>query len=237
MDVSIVLLAYNEEENLRVLLPSIISNIEQVTKNYEILVIDTMTPLDNTEEVCLAHSARYINQKEPGFAGAFRTAIAEAQLESFLIMDSDGSHDPCHIPAIYRLYETGADVVIGSRYVPGGHTDDTWVSIAMSKVLNAMFRFCLGIKAKDISTDYRMYSTQALKEVKLECKNYDVLQEVLMKLKVNKPGLVIKETPIQFSKRLSGESKRRLLPFIISYIKTLVRLTCVRITFGFRNKK
>ena len=99
----------------------------------------------------------------------------------------------------------------------------------MSKILNTTFRIFLGIKAKDISTDYRMYDTKQLKKVTLKCNNYDVLQEVLLKLRLNNKKLRIGETPISFSKRLYGESKRQLMKFIISYIKTLVYLTGIRL--------
>lgn len=98
----------------------------------------------------------------------------------------------------------------------------------MSKILNHVFRFCLGIKAHDISTDFRMYKTAQLKDIVLENKNYDVLQEVLLKLKLKKADLNIKEVPITFTKRMFGESKRRLIPFIISYIKSMFKLTCMR---------
>lgn len=123
------------------------------------------------------------------------------------------------------------DVVIGSRYVEGGKTNDAKSSIVMSHILNGMFRFFLGIKAKDISTDYRMYETAQLKEVKLTCHNYDVLQEVLLCLRLNKADkkLKIGEVPIEFDKRIYGESKRQLIPFIMSYIKTLFKLTAKRI--------
>ena len=53
--------------------------------------------------------------------------------------------------------------------------------------LNTTFRICLGISAKDISTDYRMYHTEQLKAVSLTCSNYDVLQEVLLKIKLHNP--------------------------------------------------
>ena len=104
----------------------------------------------------------------------------------------------------------------------------------MSHILNGMFRFFLGIKAKDISTDYRMYYTEQLKNVSLSCHNYDVLQEVLLRLRLNKPDkkLKIGEVPIEFDKRIYGESKRRLIPFILSYMKTLCRLTISRIFGG-----
>ncbi len=232
MSISVALLAYKEAENLKILLPQIIEQVEKCGEEYEILVVDTKEPLDNTAEVCAEYGAVYINQEYPGFGGAFRTAIQYAQKDKFLILDSDGSHPPKNIPDLYQMFATGQyDVVIGSRYVKGGKTDDAKSSIIMSHMLNFAFRICLGISAKDISTDYRMYHTEQLKKVELTCVNYDVLQEVLLKLKLNKADrrLRIGEVPIYFQKRLYGESKRQLIKFIISYIRTIVRLTWMRI--------
>lgn len=231
MGISVVLLAYKEEENLKVLLPQIIDNVKKTGEEYEILVIDTAEPLDNTKGVCEEYGAKYINQEEPAFAGAFKTGIKYASMDKFLILDSDGSHNPKYIPGIYdKFTKENCDVVIGSRYVEGGKTNDSKSSIVMSHILNGMFRFFLGIKAKDISTDYRMYRTEQLKKVKLTCHNYDVLQEVLLLLRLNQPDkkLKIGEVPIEFDKRIYGESKRRLIPFIMSYIKTLCKLTVTR---------
>lgn len=230
MGISVVLLAYKEAENLKILLPQIIENLGKIKEDYEILVIDSATPLDNTKEVCAEFNARYINQEEPGFAGAFRTGIKYAELDKFLIMDSDGSHNPIYIPDIYNKFvKNKYDLVIGSRYVKGGHTNDSKSSIIMSKILNTVFRICLGIKASDISTDFRMYHTKQLKAISLKCKNYDVLQEVLLKLKMNRKDFIIGEVPISFDKRMFGESKRKLIPFIVSYIKTLIRLVSIRL--------
>ncbi len=235
MGISVVLLAYKEEENLRVLLPQIKDQVKQTGEEFEILVIDTEKPLDNTKGVCEEFGAKYVNQEEPAFAGAFKTGIQYASMDKFLILDSDGSHNPKYIPAIYdKFTKENCDVVIGSRYVEGGKTNDAKSSIVMSHILNGMFRFFLGIKAKDISTDYRMYYTEQLKNVSLSCHNYDVLQEVLLRLRLNKPDkkLKIGEVPIEFDKRIYGESKRRLIPFILSYMKTLCRLTISRIFGG-----
>lgn len=229
MGISVVLLAYKEAENLAFLLPKIKGIMDELPEEYEILVIDTKEPLDNTPDVCKEFGARYINQEYPGFGGAFRTGIKYAEKDKFLILDSDGSHDPKYIPAIYKKFvEENCDLVIGSRYTEGGETNDSKSSIIMSHILNTFFRICLGIKAKDISTDYRMYRTDQLKKVELENVNYDVLQEVLLRLKQNKPDLKIDEIPISFQKRIYGESKRRLIPFIIGYIKSLIRFTFMR---------
>ena len=232
-----MLLAYKEADNLRKLLPEIKTNIEKCVGNntYEIVVVDTHEPTDDTSLVCDQFGARYINQEGPGFGGAFRTAIKSARMDKFLIMDSDGSHPPRYIPDIYKMFSTGEyDVVIGSRYVAGGISNDTPSSRVMSHLLNFAYRIVIGVKAKDLSTDYRIYHTDELKKVHLECLNYDVLEEVILKLKINKKPerFLIGETPIHFEKRQYGESKRQLVPFIISYIKTLFRLLWIRISFG-----
>ena len=104
MAINVVLLAYKEEENLRVLLPQIKEEVEKCGEEYEILVIDVEKPLDKTEEVCKEHGAKYFNQTYPGFGGAFRTAIEVATMDKFLILDSDGSHPPKNIPEIYRKF-------------------------------------------------------------------------------------------------------------------------------------
>ncbi len=237
MSISVVLLAYKEAENLKVLLPQIKEKVEATGENYEMIIVDTAQPLDNTPEACEQFGARYVNQRYPGFGGAFRTGIEEAQFDKFLIMDSDGSHNPVYITDIYNRFCQGADLVIGSRYVKGGKTNDAFSSIVMSKILNTVFRIVIGVKAKDISTDFRMYDTAQLKKTELTCQNYDVLQEVLMRLKQNNKKLVIAEVPISFDKRMFGESKRRLIPFIIGYIKTMFRLIAIRISSCFTKRK
>ena len=209
MGISVVLLAYREEENLRVLLPQIKEQMETCGESYEILVIDTERALDQTEAVCKQYSARYVNQEEKGFGGAFRTGIKYAAYDKFLILDSDGSHPTKYIPELYKKFMTGRyDVVIGSRYVGGGQTNDKWSSKVMSHILNGVFRICIGVTARDISTDYRMYNTVQLKKIKLSCENYDVLQEVLLKLKLSKKnsGASHWRSPNQFSK----ENVRRI---------------------------
>ncbi|MBO4636525.1 MAG: glycosyltransferase [Clostridiales bacterium] len=229
--ISTVLLAYKEEENLRVLMPRIKEALNSTGEEYEIIVIDTKEPLDNTRGLCEEEGALYFNQEDPGFGGAYRKGLSVIKGDKMLVLDSDGSHDPKYIPAMYKKFIEGYDVVIGSRYTKGGSTSDAKSSQVMSAILNFMFRLFLGIKAKDMSTNFRIYDTSTFKDIKLKCVNYDVLEEILleMKLKKGKEGFRIAEVPIAFNKRIYGQSKRRLIPFIISYIKTLARLTARRI--------
>lgn len=231
MELSVVLLAYKEEENLRVMIPRIREQLKGLTEDYEIIVVDTKEPLDNSKEVCEENGAVYVNQVDPGFGGAYKKGIETAKGDSLLYLDSDGSHDPCHIPDIYHKFSEGYDVVIGSRYTKGGKTNDATSSKIMSHILNFAFRIVLGIKAMDLSTNFRMYRGDIVRQVELKSTNYDVLEEILllMKIKAGKKDFRIAEVPITFNKRIFGESKRRLLPFIISYIKTMFKLLAIRI--------
>ena len=228
--ISVVLLAYREEESLTLLFPRLIKELDSLNEEYEMIVVDTAQPLDNTKGVCEKFGAIYVNQEEPGFGGAYRKGISVMKGDKMLVLDSDGSHNPIYIPDIYNKYITGYDVVIGSRYTNGGKTEDAVTSRIMSHILNGVFRIVTGVKAKDLSTNFRMYRADVLREIKLTSTNYDVLEEVLllMKLKIGK-SFKVGEIPITFNKRIAGESKRRLIPFIISYIKTMFRLIGIRI--------
>ncbi len=234
--ISAVLLAYGEEENLKILIPLIKNELDLTGEKYEVIVIDGMQSMDNSDAVCQEYGAKYYNQEKPGFAEAFKEGIRKAGYRAFLIMDADMSHDPKCIPWLYeRFVSEKCDVVIGSRYTKGGVSNDSKSSKAMSHILNTVYGVVLGIKAKDMSTDYRVYRTVRLKAVvdKLKCKNYDVLQEVLMYLKLDKQRegkhFKVSEVPIVFEKRRYGESKRKLLKFIISYMKSVIYLTGVRL--------
>src|SRR5665647_931467 len=136
MGISVVLLAYKEAENLKILLPKIVESLQRTGTDFEIILIDAETPLDETPEICSQYCIRYYNQEEAHYAGAFRTGIKYATKERTLVLDCDGSHNPEAIAGIYRKSLEGYDLVIGSRYCKGGKTNDSAASFMMSKVLN-----------------------------------------------------------------------------------------------------
>lgn len=241
--ISMVLLSYEEEKNLRVLLPQIKEKLEECGEPYEIIVVDTAEPLDNTPEVCKENYVRYVNQEKTGFADAFHTGVRSAQYQKFFIMDSDGSHNPKYIPDIYHIFMSeNADVAIGSRYTEGGVSNDTLTSKIISISLNMIYGVILGIPAKDLTTSFRMYHTIRLKEVEPELISihFDVGQEVFLRLKIKKSlnGEKIKvvETPIIFDNRMFGDSKRLLFAFAISYTKSIIYLSWLRIKTEFIRK-
>ena len=233
MGISVVLLAYREAENLKILLPRIIQELRKTGADYEILLIDAREPLDETPEICRRYRddhVVYLNQEEDHYAGAFRTGIRHASMDRLLVLDCDGSHDPRYIGEIYAKSMEGYDLVIGSRYCRGGKTHDAAASVVMSKILNTVMRRIIGVKAKDISTSYRMYVTKELQSIPIRCTNYEVLQEVILQMKLRKKDFRIAEIPIEFEKRMYGESKRQLLKFIRTYIRTVFRLIRIRLS-------
>jgi len=228
-NLSIVLPAYLEEENLRLLLPRINKVCSEITNTYEILVIDTEKAMDGTPNACNENGASYINRTGGNtYGAAIRTGVKSASGKKIIFMDADGSHHPEFIKSLYSEKDT-SDVVIASRYMEGGHTENSPLLILMSKIVNWGFAFVLNIKCKDVSNSYRLYDGEKLKSLSLKCENFDIVEEVLYKLiKLNK-GLVIKELPFSFKQRMFGETKRNLPKFIITYVFTLIKLRFMKV--------
>ena len=226
MALSVIIMAYREAENLAILLPDIIDNANKATDDFEILVIDSPNSNDNTKEICEKFGVRYILQEKPSYAGAFQTGVKYASKDVFLMMDADFSHPPKIIPELYNTFVGGKyDVGIGSRYVNGGISDDLKRNKVFSKVLNFVYRKMFGLEnIGDISSGYKMYLTQMLKDMQIMSKFFEVHIEILVKLKLVKANLKIIEIPINFQKRLKGVSKRNDLTFLPQFGILLIRL-------------
>lgn len=222
MTLSVVIPAYREAENLQIILPKIHEALKGM--DYEVDIIDTMEALDNTEAVCHQNDVNYYHREGGNLYGdAIRTGIKVAKKDHILIMDADGSHSPSDFDKMLKNAEN-YDLTIGSRYVTDGKTDNPWILIFMSWMVNVCFRLALGLKVKDISDSFRIYNTADLKALKLDCDNFDLVEEMIIKLSVYHKGYRIREVPITFNKRMYGESKRDLVKFAFSYISTIVKL-------------
>ena len=230
MELSIILPSFLEEENLKMILPELNNVLNNKKINYEILVVDTQQPMDGTKTVCEENNAIYINRKNGNLYGdAIRTGLSFAKGSNIIIMDADGSHDTKDVLRLFEeIKKTNADIVVGSRYCKGGNTDNGLILVAMSWCLNLTYRVLFGFRIKDVSNSFRIYKAEQLKKITLECDNFDIVEEILIKLKMKYGNIFIKEIPITFKKRNKGESKRDLVKFIFSYLKTIKRLMDIR---------
>lgn len=223
-ELSIIIPAYLEEENLRIILPRLSNALREISDNWEILVMDTMKAMDGARKVCEENGAAYINRSGGNdYGDAIRTGIERAESEYAIFMDADGSHDPEFIKNLYENKEN-QDVVVASRYVEGGNTDNSKLLIFMSLVVNILYSLVLNIKCRDISNSFKLYKTADLKNLKLRCNNFDIVEEIMYKLKKTKGNLRIKELPFLFKKRMFGDTKRNLFLFVLSYFFTLIKL-------------
>jgi dolichol-phosphate mannosyltransferase len=224
LDLSVVLPAYLEAESLRSLLPEIRAGAAALTSSYEILVVDTQERMDDTDAVCQVNGVRHIHRRGGDqYGDAVRTGIAEARGRHILFMDADGSHSPSYFAAIWAKRDIW-DIVIGSRYAKGGHTENPAILIAMSYAVNLTFRFAFNIHARDVTNSLRLYRAAVLRPLRLESNDFDIVEEVLIKAALRKPPASIGEVPVTFERRKAGESKRKLVQFALGYLTTLQKL-------------
>jgi len=223
-----VLPAYEEAANLEMLLPLLRQSAASLATTWEILVIDTQQPRDATPEVCRKNEVRYVPREQgPLYGHAIRTALREATGQWVIFMDADGSHNPAFLPSLWE-HRQNADVVIASRYVQGGKTENPAVLIFMSLMVNVAFRLALGLKCYDVSNSFRLYRGDDLRALSLKCNHFDIVEEILVKLATARPGYRIKEVPFVFEKRKADKTKRNLVLFALGYIATLARLMKIK---------
>jgi len=236
LELSIVLPAYEEAESLKVLLPALQSVLLRLGPSHEILVIDTPEPRDASPKICTDAGATYI-PREGGdcYGHAVRTGIARSRGRHVVLMDADGSHNP---EFIERLWEKrhAADLVIASRYVEGGKTENPASLIFLSLMVNVAFRVVLGLPCRDVSNSFRLYHGDDLRALRLSCDNFDIVEEILVLLAQAHKGYRILEIPSVFEERKAGKTKRKLMAFALSYLAVLWRLRKLR-SAAIRNNK
>lgn len=210
--VLVTLCTYNERENLEQLIPEIHKHVPAAS----ILVIDDNSP-DGTGQYVdqlAAVDPRIHVLHRPGKLGLGTATAAgfqwgiERGYDLLANMDADFSHPPRYLPAMIERV-ADVDVVIGSRYVPGGKIVG-WGPKRhfMSRGINLYARLMLGLPSRDNSGSYRCYRVSRLAEVdwsQARAKGYAIQEEILYRLR--KAGATFAEVPITFEERRFGESK------------------------------
>lgn len=212
--VLVVLPTYNEAEGISIILHQLLDSPVRP----EILVVDDSSP-DGTagivEKIAEDNPGRIhlmVRTAKDGLGAAYRAGFAWALQQDYKVIcqiDSDGSHPVSALPEMIAALENGADVAIGSRYVPGGGTRN-WPAHrrGLSRFGNWYARTILDLPQRDCTGGYRAWRTSALRAVDpcaLVTNGYGFLVELLTT--AQRRGLRSAEVPIVFVDRVLGESK------------------------------
>ena len=209
--VTVVVPTYNEAGNIERI-------AEQITKfGYRLLVVDDKSP-DGTGEIAdrIAESNPNVTvlhrEQKQGLGPAYAAGFDEGmRLGSRILieMDADFSHDPADLPRLVEALDAGADMVIGSRYVPGGSTPDwPWTRRLISVMGNFYARTMLGVPTRDMTAGFRGFRVEALNALPFrtaQASGYGF--QVEMAWSANRAGLKVVEVPVVFRDRTVGKSK------------------------------
>jgi len=215
MSVGIVVPTYNEADNLPVLVARLAAlNLDA----WEVIVVDDASP-DGTGRVAEAlvrqYPGRVVVVHQPrrmGLGSAYRAGFRRALRDgvSWVVqMDADLSHAPEDLP---RLLEEArrADVVVGSRYVPGGSTDPRWGRGRrwLSRFGNLYARWVTGLQVRDATAGFKVFRREVLERIGIEDLRSDGYAfQVEVALRCQRLGVRVTEVPIHFRARVAGRSK------------------------------
>jgi dolichol-phosphate mannosyltransferase len=220
LSLTVLILALNEGENLRKLLPQLKTHVERVSNDFEIVIVDGGST-DDTLSVATSLGCRVVRQSRPGYGQALREGIAACSRPFILTLDADMSHPPSYLEEMVTLIRDH-DIVIASRYTSGGGYEMPRHRMLLSRALNFTSRLLFGLSVADTSSGYRLYRSEVIQRLPLEASQFDVLIELLVKVK--RAGGRFAEVPFQYRNREDGVSKARLLSFGVAYLRTLLHL-------------
>lgn len=214
MHITVITPTYNEAENL----PKLVSALFSLPLDLSLLIVDDNSP-DGTGKLADDLAKKYPGRVEvlhrPGKMG-LRSAylngfqkILNGNAQVLVQMDADFSHDPAALVEMSKLLES-CDVVLGSRYVPGGSVDKNWPLWRknLSAFGNFYARTILGLPLHDVTTGYRMWRRETLQQMpveRIQSSGYVFLVEMMylahcLQFKIG-------ESPIYFADRRWGKSK------------------------------
>ena len=212
MRVWVVVPTYNEAENIKELISSILSNLPD---SFIVVVDDNSTDgtAEIVEEIRRVEERVHIvsRQGKLGYASAVVTGLNYAisrGAEFVCHMDADFSHDPKSLPELLRMLKKGADIVIGSRYISGGKFEGSIQRKILSIAANFLVRKLLSLPIRDCTSGFRFYRKDAveklpLKELKVKGNSFLFLCTAFAFWN----NLRISEVPILFVERRMGRSK------------------------------
>jgi dolichol-phosphate mannosyltransferase len=212
----LILPTYNEAENVEPLVRAALARLEGTGRPHTVLIVDDSSPdgtgaiaerlAEEISQVQVLHRAR-----KQGLGHAYRAGFAVALdngAELVMEMDADFSHDPADIPRLIATAEA-ADLVLGSRYVPGGGiTNWGLVRRVVSRGGSAYARIVLGVPVRDLTGGFKCFNRRVLEAIDLGEVHADgYVFQIELTYRAVRAGFTVTEVPILFRERRVGASK------------------------------
>jgi dolichol-phosphate mannosyltransferase len=210
----VIIPTYNERDNL----PLIVGRVHAALPDVHVLIVDDGSPdgtgelanelsLSDPDRIHVMHRA-----SKAGLGAAYLAGFAWGLTRGYTVlveMDADGSHAPEELYKLLDAVDAGADLAIGSRYIPGG-TVRNWPRrrMVLSQAANGYSRIMLGVGVNDITAGYRAYRREVLEKIDLgavDSKGYCF--QIDLTWRTISAGFVVVEVPITFTERELGQSK------------------------------
>jgi dolichol-phosphate mannosyltransferase len=213
---------YNEGENIRETLHGIEEHVH--TRPLEVLVVydfdeDTTVPVLERMRPELPYLRPLRNRYGRGALNAIKSGMEAAAAPYVLVTMADGSDEPQVMDAMVETARSGADVVSGSRYMPGGRqVGGPLLKRTLSRIAGLSLRWLGGIPTHDSTTNFRLYSRSLLDAVSIDSRaGFELGLELTVKAHLL--GMGVGEVPTTWRDRTAGESRFRLVEWIPHYLR------------------
>jgi len=215
----VVLPTYNEAENIS----TVLRRLRAAVPGADVLVVDDSSP-DGTGDLAKAVGEELgrvdvlVRPTKAGLGNAYRTGFTEGISRGYEVlveMDSDLSHDPAALPSLLAAVDDGADLAVGSRYVPGGSIPN-WPlhRRALSRYGNRYAARVLSLEVTDSTSGFRAYRSALVSRIDLDGIRADGYGfQIEMVYRIAQLGGRIVERPIEFVDRERGVSK--MSPWVV----------------------
>ncbi len=228
MDPVLVVPTYQEAGNVEALLRSVREHAPEIS----VLIVDDDSP-DGTGAIAervgaeLGRIQVLHRMRKEGLGAAYRHGFRvalDAGHDVVVQMDADFSHDPAVLPVLLTALRDGAEVAVGSRYVPGGSIPNwTRARRALSRWGNAYARSMLGLRIRDATSAFRAYRSEVLERIDIDgTRANGYLFQIETAYRISAAEVRVVEVPITFVDRIEGDSK---MAVVRTMVETELRVT------------
>jgi dolichol-phosphate mannosyltransferase len=213
----VVMPTFNEAENIEPVAAAVLDALASSPGEHRLLIVDDSSP-DGTGELAdrlaAANPAVEVLHRQareglgPAYLAGFRRAL-DGGASHIFEMDADFSHDPGDLPRLLAAVADGADVALGSRYVPGGGVEDWGLLRQIVSRAGCIYaRAVLGLSVRDLTGGFKCFRREVLEAIGLETvRSHGYCFQIELTQRALQAGFAVREVPIVFRDRRHGHSK------------------------------